>query len=196
MTSARPVSRRGRTLASLLLLSIATATLSSFDWYTVSIAPNGKQTELGTLSGSSVYPLIQATSVLAVVATLVAAISAGLAQRVIIASISACAALSATAAAIGLSHRDLSAQQRQLDTWTSIASAHDIDVLTISSNANGWLFVAFSVGLVAVALLAVFSAKSWPVKVRGGAKIANPNAVEPEEPIDAIGLWESQRKAD
>lgn len=196
MTATRKVNRRSRTFALLLVLSIASAALASFDWYTVVIAPNGKQTELGTLSGSSAYPLMQATSVLAVVATLVAAISTGLAQRIIFASVSACSIVSATVATIGLAKQDLTAQQRQLDTWTSIASAHDIDVLTITTGANGWLFVAFSAVLSVIALASVFSARQWPATARARSQDTASRPVEPAEQVDAISLWESQRKAD
>lgn len=196
MSGILPRLTRGKRLSALLALTIAMTALAGFDWVVVSISPNGKATELGRLSGGALFASVQAVSVLALVCVLVAAISHGLAQRVIISAIALAASFAGTAAAIGVATNDLAGQKTQLDIWTSIASAHDIDKLTISPTGNGWLFVAFAAATSLFAAQTVIASRSWAAKPKSVKTATGLPASQNDEELDAIGLWESQRKAD
>lgn len=187
---------KGRSLIALLTLTVALTALAGFDWVVVSISPNGMQTELGTLSGGALFASVQAVSVLALVGVLVAAISHGIAQRVTIAMIALAAAYAGVVAAVGMLTGDLSGQGSQLEIWTSIASAHDIDKLTITTTGNGWLFVAFAAATAFSATQALFASRNWVTRLKKYESPTGKSTSATDEPLDAIGLWESQRKAD
>lgn len=196
MSAGKPVNNRGRSLAGILALAIALISLASFDWYTISIAPGGEPMVLGTLSGSSSYPLVQALSLLVVTSSLVAFITHGLAARIVLFAISVAELLAAIVALRGLLTADLSAQHNQIEIWTSIASAHNLDALTVATETSGWIFTALAFGAAILAARTALIAKQWPVRVREATATRASATTEDELGSDAISLWESQRKAD
>ena len=196
MSAVNQANNRGRYLTATLVLSIVTVSLANFDWYTISIAPSGEPKALGTLSGSNSYPIVQALSFLVVTCSLVAFITHGLATRIVLFAISAAEIVATITTVRGLLTSDLSAQQGQIEIWTSIASAHDLDSITVATEPNGWIFSVFAFVAAILAVRTAWIAKQWPVRSREANVTGVPGNTGVELESDAISLWESQRKAD
>ena len=192
---------RKRALVLLLLALIATQSFLSFDWLTVSMAPEGKVTVLGTLAGSALFPAAQSLLMLGWITFALLAIARGRLMLVFAAILAATFALELWFGGTGLIQRDWHAQQAQLTTWQSIAAAHDITDLTIQTGINGWLFLsAGALGLL-TATASVIAAGSW-ARVRPAnsavsraetAQSAPDAATVVDADPDSISLWESQR---
>lgn len=196
---------RKRALVLLLVALIAAQAFLCFDWLTVSMAPQGKVTVLGTLAGSALFPAAQSLLMLAWVTYALLAIARGRVMVVFASMLLAVFGLALWITGQGLLTSDWHAQKAQLSTWENIAAAHDITDLTLVVGANGWLFaVAATLGLLA-ALGATLSAGGW-AKIRPAGKQELAGSAEasaaaasgdqtgsPVEPNDAISMWENQR---
>lgn len=192
---------RKRALVLLLVALIATQSFLSFDWLTVSMAPEGKVTVLGTLAGSALFPAAQSLLMLGWITFALLAIARGRLMLVFAAILAATFALDLWFGGTGLIQRDWHAQQAQLTTWQSIAAAHDITDLTIQTGINGWLFLsAGALGLL-TATASVIAAGSWArvrpansavSRAERAQSVPDAATVVDADP-DSILLWESQR---
>jgi hypothetical protein len=187
---------RGRALALVAALVISMLAFLNFDWYAISMSPNGKVTNLDNFTGAMAHPSVQALCVLLILELALVAISSGRLARGFGISIALTALGATLAGAIGFFGRDLSALHTRINNLTNIAAAHDVTAIDTTANLNGWLFLAAGSLLTLFAAYWVVGLKVWAPKASKPATSGTPFS-EPEiEATDSISLWESQRKKD
>lgn len=185
---------RGRFRALVALLLVFEQAFLNFDWYVISMNPNGKFTQLDNLSGAVAHPTLQAIGVLVLLEYLLALISNGRLGRGFAIALVATNTANIAAAAVLFANRDLSAVHGRINNLINIAAAHDVTGINIDSTVNGWLFVA-AAGLLSVAAL-VWAAKP-EVWAKSTPRVRPPAAKDDsntQDDPDTIGLWESQRQ--
>ena len=166
----------------------------NFDWYAISMSPNGKVTQLDNLSGSTAHPTVQALVVLVVLEFVLVLISKGkLARGFALALLLTNVAVSALGGWL-FANQDLSAVHARINNLTNIAAAHDVTSIATDRTVNGWLFAVTALVLVGAVVFWVATPRFW---VASNPKRRSETAVLPsesDETSDTIGLWESQRQ--
>ena len=183
---------RPRLLALLAILIGGSLSFLNFDWYTISMAPNGKVTNLATFSGASAHPSVQAVAVLGVLEFVLVLISKGRLARGFAASLSVTSLAALALAVTGFANLDLSAQKSQIINLKNIAAAHDVASIATNSNSNPWFFFALTLSIAIVAGFSSTRSALWTATRSRSAKTSDEANSSAED--DTISLWESQRQ--
>lgn len=164
---------------------------ASQDWFTLEMSPNGESVELATFDGVTAYTNISPLLMLNFAAILVVSFVGSLARKFITTVI----ALTDFAALIWLSLRvqaqDISGLSKQVEQMTGIAAAHGVEDLAVTSHWASVGFLAVLALISATVCLILFTERRWPKRSAKTERTSKP--VTPEEPKDAIGIWDSQR---
>ena len=187
---------RGRALALVAALVISMLAFLNFDWYEISMSPNGKVTNLDNFTGAMAHPSVQALCVLLILELALVAISSGRLARGFGISMGLTALGATVAGAIGFLGRDLSALHTRINNLTNIAAAHDVTAIDTTANLNGWYFLAAGALLTLFAAYWVVALKVWAPRAAKPTTSIKSEYESAAEPTDSISLWESQRKKD
>ena len=187
---------RGRALALVAVLAISMLAFLNFDWYAISMSPNGKITNLDNFTGAMAHPSVQALCVLLILELALVAISSGRLARGFGFALTLTSLAATVAGAIGFFGRDLSALHTRINNLTNIAAAHDVTAIDTSANLNGWLFLIAGGLLTIFATYWVVALKVWAPKAARPTDASKSAEASTVEPTDSISLWESQRIKD
>lgn len=182
---------KSRALTLWAALVILSYIFASQDWYTLEMAPNGETVKLAAFDGVTAYANLSPLLMLNFAAILVVSFVGRIARKLVTAII----ALANAAAVIWITTRvqqqDISGLAKQVEQMTGIAAAHGIDDLTVTSlwASTGFLI---ALGLCSAVVCVIFvTEKTWPK--RSAKTERTPVSTKPQEPKDAIGIWDSQR---
>jgi hypothetical protein len=164
---------------------------ASQDWYALSMAPNGETVKLSTFDGLTAYGNLSPLLMLNFAAILVVSFVGSLARKVVLSALATANIAGFIWIAARLQQQDISGLAKQVEQMTGIAAAHGVEDLTISAlwGSSGFLV---SLGLTVTAVcITLLTENRWPKRhsKTERAEVAR----KPEEPKDAIGIWDSQR---
>ncbi|MBP7818554.1 MAG: Trp biosynthesis-associated membrane protein [Rhodoluna sp.] len=164
---------------------------ASQDWFMLEMSPNGETVKLATFDGASAYGNLSPLLMLNFAGILVVSFVGSFARKFVSAAISVANIAAAIWTLLRLQQQDISGLSKQVEQMTGIAAAHGVEGITVTTL---WASYGFLVALSASAIisgLVLFTEKSWPKRSAKTEKKAG--ASKPEEPKDAIGIWDSQR---
>jgi len=183
---------KGRLLTLWIALAILAYIFASQDWYTLSMAPNGDLVKLATYDGLTAYGNLSPVLMLNFAAILAVAFLGSLGRKITLVMIALANLASLYLATTRVIAKDISGLAKQVEQMTGIAAAHGVKDLTVQTQSAPFGFLVSLGLLVVITVFILFVEKRWP-KRESRTERANQSG-KPNEPKDAIGIWDSQRR--
>jgi hypothetical protein len=183
---------KGRSLALWLAFVILAYIFANQDWYALSMSPASGEVKLASYDGFTAYTNLSPLLMLNFAAILAVSFVGGLGRKIIISLIAVSDLATLVWATTRIIAQDISGLAKQVEQMTGIAAAHGVADLTVSVQTAPWAFVASLVGTFILVTLILFTESKWP-KRNSKTEISS-KAITDEDPKDAIGIWDSQRR--
>jgi uncharacterized membrane protein (TIGR02234 family) len=184
--------KKGRLLTLWIAFAGFAYVSASQDWFTLSMNPNGDKVVLSNYDGLTTYPNLSALLMLNFAALLAVAFVGTWARKIITALVSALNVVTLVWVFTRIQVQDVSALAKQVEQLTGIAAVHGIKNITTATQNSPYLFLGGLALLIATQVLVLLGESKWPKRE---SKTELPKAANKvEEPKDAIGIWDSQRR--
>jgi hypothetical protein len=183
---------KGRSLALWVAFIILAYIFASQDWYALSMSPASGEVRLASYDGLTAYANLSPLLMLNFAAILAVSFVGGLGRKLILTLIAVTNIATLVWAATRIIAQDISGLAKQVEQMTGIAAAHGVADLTVRAEAAPWGFVSSLFATTVVVSLILVTERKWP-KRSSKTEIAS-KAIKDEDPKDAIGIWDSQRR--